>query len=317
MVYSRGKSAVPERRGGGTRILFLVFGVLGLVIIASGIVLLLGYAPFGLELGESELLVLWNAGDYGAVSLAATAILASDPLDAEAVTFAGFAAFYSGIEAVQADEQVLALEEATRHLRRALLLPRAPFADERDYVLGKTYFHRGDAYLDLATFYLERAIAAGHQSTDARTYLGLAYSSLGDYEASVAWFQDALVHARPEDVDSIRIEAADAQLALGAFPAAVRLLTDALDSLEDDYLRLVARNQLALVHIAAGNSDEALSLLEDTIERYPESADAYYYLGVIYDDADDSVLARDFWRRAREIDPDHQEALRRLANREG
>ncbi len=317
MVYSRGKSTVPERRGGGTRILFLVLGVLALAAAASAVLVLLGYSPFGLRLGDSELLSLWNAGDYDAVFSAADSILESDPLDPEGTTFGGFAAFYTGINAVRTDEQEESLQTATRLLRRALVIPNSPFPAERDYVLGKTYFHRGADYMDLSIRYLERALAAGHESADARTYLGLANAELGRHEASVDWFEQSLAHAGPQDIDAVRLRAAEAYVAVGNFDAATSALTAALLSLDDDFLLLVARNQLAEVYLASGDNDSARSVLEATIDQYPESADAYYYLGVIYDDAGDIVLARDYWRRAREIDPNHQDSLRRLANREG
>jgi tetratricopeptide (TPR) repeat protein len=317
MVYSHGKSKLPERRRRGARVLFLALGVVILAAIASVALMVFGFTPFGVTASDSALLEEWNAGNYRAVAALASDVLSADPLDGEALVFAGFADFYLGMEAVQQEEQVALLDDCIANLRKADVLRRAPFPEERDYVLGKAYFHKGVNYMDLAIRYLQASVEEGHETSDSRTYLGLAHAELGQYDESVAWFEEAIARADPEDVNPIRLEAADSYAAAGDYESAKATLEAAVDSLDDEFLLLIARNKLASVMIRAGHLDAAQAVLEETIDQYPESADAYYYLGVIYDEINETVLARDYWRRAREIDPDHEDALRRLANREG
>ena len=84
----------------------------------------------------------------------------------------------------------------------------------------------------------------------------------------------------------------------------------------DEYLDLVLRNELAWVLILQDRLEEAERLLDRIIEQHPDSADAVYYLGVVYERTGRPVEARSMWRQARDIDPDHLEALRSLANSE-
>jgi tetratricopeptide (TPR) repeat protein len=218
---------------------------------------------------------------------------------------------------VQRGEQLEQLDQAITMLRKAMHVPRAPLAPERDYVLAKAYYHKGDDYVDLAVRYMERSLEAGYEAPDSRTYLGMSYARLEQYEQSVQWFERAIAHASTEDVHAVRVKAAESYVELGDYESARATLEEAIAGLDDEFLVLLARNQLASVLILDGSLGEAEALLEDTIEQYPQSADAYYYLGIVYDQTDRGVQARDLWRTAREIDPNHTEALRRLANWEG
>lgn len=314
MIYSQGKKAGGQKQKRTVR--FLVVG-LGLVAAIGGILIALDIAdalPFGIHGRDRELLSLWNESKYDEVQSAAEAILNERPLNGEALTFAGFAYFYRGVEAVDESERLEQLDRAIVALRKALHVPRAPLAAERDYVLAKAYYHKGDEYIDLAARYMVRSLERGHEAPDSRTYLGLSYARLDDFETSVRWFEEAIVHARPEERNAVRIRAAESYVALGDYSSAREMLELAVSGLDDEFLILMARNELASVLIQAEKWDEAEVLLEETIERFPQSADAYYYLGVVYDETDRGVEARGLWRTAREIDPNHTEALRRLAN---
>lgn len=293
--------------------------VVGFVLagVAGGTILVLhalDVAPVGLRRRNTELLRLWNDGRYRDVLRLAESTLETDPLDAEALTFGGFSHFYVGLGLAERDEQLEHLRSAIVLLRRALHVPYAPMAAERDYVLAKAYYHRGDEYVDLTVSYMERALQRGYDAPDSRTYLALALAILGDHEESIRWFEEALVHADPADRNAIRIRAADSYLQLSRYADASNTLVRAIEDLEDGYLVLIARNKLASVYIADERWDKAETLLDETIERFPQSADAYYYLGIVYEATDRGVQARNLWRTARDIDPDHTEALMRLAN---
>ena len=314
MIYSQGKRPGGTRRTIGIR---LVAVGLGLLLLGGGVLLALDamdIAPFGVRRGDNELLRLWGELDYPAVRDTARTILAERPLNGEALTFGGFAEFYIGIESVQADEQLESLDRSIVLLRKALHVPHTPLAAERDYVLAKAYFHKSDEYVDLSIRYMERSLERGYEALDSRTYLALGHARLEMHEESVFWFEQAVENAPAGEVNAIRIRAAESYVAIEEYDSAMRLLDEAIRTLDDDFLVLMARNRLASVLILDGRLSEAESVIVETIQRYPESADAYYYLGMVYDQTDRHVQARVQWRLARDIDPNHTEALRRLAN---
>ena len=317
MIYSQGRKPEGDRRKRVVRLL-----VVGLVLagVAGGAVFALDSAdwlPFGIRLRDTELLSLWNESRYGEVLSMAESILEENPLDAEALTFGGFAHFYVGIELVQRAEQLEHLDRSIVMLRKAMHVPRAPLQAERDYVLGKAYYHKGDEYVELSVRYLTDSLEGGYEAPDSRTYLGLGYARLGDYEESAAWYERAIEHAPDDEIAAVRIKAAETYVQLGDYDAARARLNDAIASLDDEFLVLMARNQLASVLLLDDRLERAEQVLNATIERFPQSADAYYYLGIVYDRTDRAVEARDLWRTAREIDPNHTKALQRLANWEG
>ncbi len=314
MIYSRGRKPDGDRSKRTVRLLVVGLALIGVV---GGTVFALQAAdwlPFGIRLRDTELVSLWNESRYEEVLTMAESILEEDPLDAEALTFGGFAHFYIGVELVQRADQLAHLDRSIEMLRKAMHVPRAPLRGERDYVLAKAYYHKGEEYVDLSIRYMTESLEEGYDAPDSRTYLGLSHARLGEYEESAAWYERAIEHAPPDAVDTVRIKAAETYVELGDYGSARARLEEAIASLDDEFLVLMARNQLASVLILDDRLDRAEEVLDDTIERYPESADAYYYLGIVYDRTDRAVGARDLWRTAREIDPNHTKALQRLAN---
>src|SRR6056297_2215628 len=192
MINSQGTKPAGKKNRLSVRLL-----VISLVVAAFGfgtVFMLdaLDIAPLGIRRADNDLLRLWNESDYDAVLQTANAILEDRPFDGEALTFGGFAEFYTGIEIVEQSVQRDHLSRSIALLRKALHVPRAPLAAERDYVLAKAYYHKGDEYVDLSVRYMERSLENGYVATDSRTYLGLGYARLGQYEASVAWLERAI-----------------------------------------------------------------------------------------------------------------------------
>jgi len=314
MIYSQGKKPGGQKKRVVVRLLVVGLGVLGL---GGGVLFALDaldIAPLGVRSGDNELLRLWNESDYEAVRATAESILAEHALDGKALTFGGFAEFYTGVELVEQEARRERLDRSIELLRKALHVPRAPLEAERDYVLAKAYFHKGAEYMDLSVYYMERSLERGYDASDSHTYLGLGYARLGLFEQSVDWFERAMERANAEDINAIRMEAARSLVELEDYASARSVLEAAVATLEDEFLVLMARNELASVLILDEQYETAESVLEATIERFPESADAYYYLGIVYDQTDRDVQARGLWRTAREIDPNHTEALQLLAN---
>ena len=317
MIYSNGRKAT----GGGRRQTRIRIAVISVVILAAAALVAVGLLgvfdayPFGITRRDSALIDAWSNGDYAEVIRAAEETLSSRPLDGQALTFGGFAHFYYGIDLVDSVERDDHLIRSIELLRKADHLPRAPLPSERSYVLGKAYYHRGAPYADLSAFYLERALSDGYDADDTRQYLGLAYSELGEYETSAAWFAEALQQSDSRDeADSLRINAAESLTAMGAYDSAQSYLQQVITGTDDPYIELIGRNRLSWVLILKQEYELAEDLISETVDDYPGSADAYYYLGIVFDETERPIEARAAWRFARDLDPEHPGALARLAN---
>ncbi len=62
-----------------------------------------------------------------------------------------------------------------------------------------------------------------------------------------------------------------------------------------------------------GQFREAESTCRDHLARFPDSAEAYFILGLLNEHAKHSALAEDYWRRCIYLQPDHYDALCHLA----
>lgn len=269
--------------------------------------------PFGISSRETGLVELWEQGDYPSVISAAEATLAENPVHGPALVFGGFARYYSAIEQVDLSERGAQIGEAIAMLRKALVLPDPPLVPEIHYVLAKSYFERGRLYYDLTIHHMGRAIELGYEGTDSLTYLGLAHEGLGDREASALAFEQAIEQS---ETDLLRVKAAEQYAALGEVEIAEQHLKEALALTEDSFVESEARKLLVETLIAAQQFDEAEAMLLEQREQEPQSADTLYYLGLVYERTDRIAEARSMWRQARDLDPNHTDALRRLAEME-
>ncbi len=312
MNYSNRRKPVSEGRRNGLRVtLIIVVGGMLLMVSVFAVNNRLGPFPFGISRRDTTLLTLWNEGKYNDVLSQAELVLDEKPLDAQALTFGGFAHFYVGIDLATAAERQEHLRRSILLLRKAEHVGRAPLEGERRYVLAKAYYHIGEHSLDVSARYMEQSIADGHLADDTHSYLGLAYEGMGDNSSAAQWYEEGLLL---RDSAAMRMKAADARSALQEFEAAEDHLRKALDGNSDDYLDLMLRVKLASVLIMRNDLSQAEAMLVDMVEIHPDSADARYYLGVVYENTDRSIEARNMWRYAREIDPDHLKALESLAN---
>ena len=315
MIYSNERKSSGGRRQTRVGTVVVVITVTAIAVVVA--VALLGVFdafPFGVSRRDAALVAAWSEGDYAQVIESSEEILASRPIDSQALTYGGFAYFYQGIDQVDSEERERDISRSIVLLRKASHVSRAPLAAQRDYVLGKAYYHRGPEYADLAAFYLERSMDEGYEANDSLQYLGLAYASQGDYEASSERFIEALDEAPDwETGESLRINAAESLSELGEYGQAKGLLDEVVERTDDPYIELIARNLLASVLILNEELDAAEDLIAGTIEDYPLSADAYYYLGIVYALTDREVEARAMWRQTLELDPNHLGARQRLA----
>lgn len=271
--------------------------------------------------------VLVADGRYAEAVDAAELTLARRPLDAEANLIRGVASLYAAIAeqaglrqsgGVSAD-QVSArdgggggsalLSAATVSLRRALLDSRIAMTEPAaQYGLGKTYYHRGYFYYDLAIRYLEGALALGYDGADIYEYLGLAYTELGD-PRGLEYFRHALTR-RPSDL--LHLKMATMLMDEGDVQGARRNLVQAIALTDDRAITQRARYELGAVYRALGELLLAEEQYQAIIADDRRAADAHFYLGEIHSQQGDSARALAEWRAARELDPNHRRAIERL-----
>ncbi len=268
----------------------------------------------GVSSGESEISLreAWEAGRYEELLEAAEEIFSTAPLDPQGLVFAGFAHFYQGINEVDQDNRENDLANATRHLRRALLLDRPPAYGEVNYVLAKSYFHRGSFYHDLVVEYMEQAIEAGYVADDSYEYLSLAYESLGRYQDSIRSLEKALERT-PSDL--ILLTLGQLYRRVGDYPEAQETFSKAISSTTDSFLKQEALYGLGALLLEQGKLDEAEVQYRAILANNERAADAHYWLGLVYQARNDEERARFEWRQAISIDPNHEEALRSLRGR--
>jgi tetratricopeptide (TPR) repeat protein len=304
--YSFNRTA--KRRSRVPRVV-LALGVLGAV---AGIVLWRTGVFRGWSIRPSESKVtlesLWESQQYEALNARAAEVLAAHPMDERALVYNGFSYFYRGVNQYTLEEQLPLFDRAVVNLRRALVHESPRFEAEISYVLGKSYHHKGRYYADLAIAYLERSIELGYEREDTYEYLGLAYSGIGRYARAAESFRLA-VERRESDIGFLAL--AQAYYNAGELSGAEEYLQKTLERTTDAGIATKSRFLLGRLYL---DSDE-LSKAEEqyrAILEADESADAYFFLGEIYDKYGDAFRARDFWRKAYAADKTHYGARLRL-----
>ena len=70
---------------------------------------------------------------------------------------------------------------------------------------------------------------------------------------------------------------------------------------------------LGKIYIEQKKYEDAEKEFTTILENNEISGDAYYGLGVIYDNMGDVVKARSYWRKALKAEPNHAESLKKLS----
>ncbi len=287
--------------------------VVSIILVVGALVVFFGrLSPEAVMEGTdaaSRLRASWESGDYAAVVEASQQVLATAPLDPQALAFGGFAHFYRGVNEVDPDLRQASLAEASTLLRLALLLDRPPAPGEVSYVLAKSYFHRGPFYHDVVTDYMQKAIDAGYVADDTYEYLALAYETLGRYDEAVRSLEAALEH-NPSDL--VRLTLGQLHNRVGNLSQARQRFAEAIEGSDDAFLVQEARYGLATVYHQEGRLDDAEEQYRAILAQNERAADAHYQLGLVYETRGDSERARFEWRQALSIDPNHAEALESL-----
>lgn len=311
MVYSgnRFRSANPKARTRPGRLPTLIGAVVFAGIAALLFVHTDGFGLLSQVNTRRELVDLWNQGDYRSVTEHAQRLLQQTPMEAYPLVFGGFGHFYYGMQQVDDELRLDHLDSAVRMLRKAHLVQQQPLQAESHYILAKAYYHLGEFYYDTAVEHMNRAIELGFVGPDSYEYLALAYDGLDMYEQSVRSYREAIA-AQPGDL--LYAGLADIHYRHERYSDAEQYYRLALEGSEDPHLSQRIRHQLGLVLLAQDQFDQARQQFLTILEENPRSADAHYYLGLVYLQSGDRERARFEWREAIRLDPRHEQALRSL-----
>ena len=267
------------------------------------------------QISLSSIEKAWLAQDYENVYELSNGLLLSDPFHNAARVYHGYAGFYLSVAQTDTIQSQVYLDESINSLRIALYTASEAARPQICYMLGKAYFYKNtlssyNYYADLAIKYLNAAQQNGYQMDDIPEYLGLSYASLDMRGESLKAFTNALL---VRESDMLLLAIAEQYYGNGQADAAKPYLFRLRNS-QNDIILLKSKNLLAKIYIDEGNYADAQAEYEFILEKDPNSADAYYGLGVIYEKQGDLVRARAEWRKALRIQVDHPEALQKIAD---
>lgn len=257
----------------------------------------------------------WKEYDYHRCYDISAAYLYENPYCGTALVYHGYSSFFLSMaqnDVVQAQSY---LDEAINSLRCALLDAGRSSVPQIEYMLGKSYFYKDlqssfHYYADLAVKYLDSAKSHGYKADDIPELLGLSYASLGMTMESISSFTEALL-VRESDI--LLLSIAEQYKSAGQNQAAEQYLYRISKNCKDEQIILKSRQILGEIEVERGEYAGAEKEFNFILEKNENSADAYYYLGVIYEAQGDLVKARSEWRKALRIQSNHAGALKKIA----
>ncbi|HAE23304.1 MAG TPA: hypothetical protein DCG47_13430 [Spirochaetaceae bacterium] len=267
----------------------------------------------GARVEKAALLALWDARDMQGVRDTSGQALRVSPMDSFYLSFNGLSSFYLALAEIDAGQRLSLLDDAIFALRKSFLSGKHPLESQARYILGKAYFHKGPDYYEEAIAHIEAAIVGDVRYGDAWEYLALANLALGYHEKSVDYFEKA-IESSPESAE-LKAAGAQAYSALGDYARAESLAVRAYADSKDDYVRERSSFMLADLYRKQGRMAEALERYNEIKIINPESADAWYYEGLVLMETGEPIKARASWRKAVSIDPMHGGARQKLAER--
>lgn len=274
------------------------------------------FARFRGDASVVNLYRAWESYDYQNVYDISTDILRKKPFNNAALMLHGYAAFFLSLSATDTTQSQDLLDESINALRLALLTAKDKTVSQLEYMLGKAYFYKDTFssyyyYADLAVRYLTRARRDGYQADDIPEFLGLSYASLDMTMESISAFTEALL---VRESDLLLLSIAEQYYKAGQSVAAGQYLYRISQDCKDE--KILLRGSLLHGQIALEDEKyaEAEKEFQAILEKNENSADAYYYLGVLYEKQGDSARARSQWRRALRVQPNHSGALKKMAD---
>ena len=258
---------------------------------------------------QQSLAQLWELRDYVTINERCSEALEEEPLSERHLLYNGFSYFYRGANQYSPEDQLPLFQKAVVNLRKLLVLDSPPEEGKIHYVLGKTYYHKGRFYLDLAVHHLKRAVESEYSAADLYRYLGLALGEMGNYEESINYFLTA-AEEKPDAILYMTI--GQTYYKMGRNEKALDFLNRAVQGTEETAVEQRARFLLGKIYMDMDMLEKAKDQYEVILSNEPKSADAHFHLGEIYEMQGDNVKARAEWRTTLDIEPSHYGALLKL-----
>lgn len=262
----------------------------------------------------SQLYFQWNNKNYIAVNEVANNILKEKPYQSTALAYKGYASFYLAVSQTEPAIAQSYIDESINSLRLALKMASEKIKPQISYMLGKAYFHKNTLssfhyYSDLAVYYLLQARSSGFNASDIPEYLGLSYANLSMTEESIASFSEALI---TNENDILLLAIAEQYINNSQPGVAKQYLYRLRSTSKDDSTVLKACYLLGTIYTDEQNYQDALTEFQTILQKDPNNADAYYGIGVIYENQGDMAKARAEWRKALKAQINHPGALKKL-----
>lgn len=225
-------------------------------------------------------LIEFQTGRYAASAVSAQDYLQQNPKSGQTRKILGLDLFMLGNTA-RAEEE---LE------RTVELLPGD--ADAR-YYLGRVYFTRSNLPAALAAF--QALIKIDPKSVRGHNHLGQTHEALnqletaqGDYEQAISIDRGSSKHSEWPyfNMGVLHLKAGRARAAIDYLQAALSVRADFSE----------AKVKLATALGAAGQTTEAVRLLENVVAEEPANADARYQLGRVYLKENQKIKAQEQFR---------------------
>lgn len=257
----------------------------------------------------------WKEYDYQSCYDISASYLYDKPYNCTARTYHGYSAFFLALSQNDVEKSQSFLDEAVNSLRISLLDASKSSVPQIEYMLGKSYFYKNlqssyHYYADLAVKYLNDARRLGYKADDIPELLGLSYASLGMTMESISSFTEALL-VRESDI--LLLSIAEQYKNAGQNQAAEQYLYRISKNCKDEKIILKSHLLLGQIYLEHGDFEDSEKEFNFILEKNENSADAYYGLGVIYENQGDLVKARSEWRKALGIQANHAGALKKLS----
>ena len=144
--------------------------------------------------------------------------------------------------------------------------------------------------LQTAKQLFERALLLDQSSAAAMLGLGAHWELLGRYDLAAASFS-RLRGDRPEDVEGA-LRLGVNLVRLKRFAHGIPLLRKCMDGPVDEWIAVVAAEELARALVATGKLGQATEVLERSIQRFPGEASLRVQLAFVLDTANNPIAAR-------------------------
>jgi len=255
----------------------------------------------------------WAENRYADIIADAGNILLLRPVDPAFLSMRGIAEFYHGMQLEAGNDQLELMQSAILDIRKALIIGVQGQKPQLLYLLGKAYFHKDYNHYDAAIMFFNQALSLGYESDDIWEYLAIMYRELGQLEKSISYFELA-VAINPENM-ALLLSASKVFIQAGFSEKALQYASQVMEQTADQFLFEQAGLLLASIYLEQEDYAAGLAILNTIKERDSNSADVWYYEGLIYQKMDDNLKARAAWRKAVSIDPMHIDARMKLNER--